>query len=170
MKFTDLVTRISGIDGAARLSAGQTLQRILSLRNWLMGAYIVEFEQAGEDRATYGQNLMERLAASLQESGCKGLSVRNLKNFRQVALAYPELDLAALAQQSGLALLQIRQTSAESAHFQFATLTRRAGAPQFLWRDAGWTARLFTTMTFFHLLELSRIDDVTRRAFYELHV
>jgi predicted nuclease of restriction endonuclease-like (RecB) superfamily len=169
MKFTDLVTRISGIDGAARLSAGQTLQRILSLRNWLMGAHIVEFEQAGEDRAAYGQNLMERLAASLQTSGCKGLSVRNLKNFRQVALAYPELDLAALAQQSGLALLQIRQTSAESAHFQVATLTRRAGAPQFLWRDAGWTARLFTTMTFSHLLELSRIDDVTRRAFYELH-
>jgi predicted nuclease of restriction endonuclease-like (RecB) superfamily len=30
-------------------------------------------------------------------------------------------------------------------------------------------ARLFTTLTFSHLLELSRIEDLTRRAFYELH-
>jgi predicted nuclease of restriction endonuclease-like (RecB) superfamily len=29
--------------------------------------------------------------------------------------------------------------------------------------------RLFTTLTFSHLLELSRVDDLTRRAFYELH-
>lgn len=38
MKFTELVTQISGIDGAARLAAGRTLQQVLSLRNWLIGA------------------------------------------------------------------------------------------------------------------------------------
>jgi DUF1016 N-terminal domain len=37
------------------------------------------------------------------------------------------------------------------------------------WRDAPWLIRLFTTLPFSHLLELSRIDDLTRRAFYELH-
>jgi len=37
------------------------------------------------------------------------------------------------------------------------------------WRDAGWLSRLFTELTFTHLLELSRIDDLPRRAFYELH-
>ncbi len=60
MKFTDLVTQISRIDGTSRLSAGQTLQQTLSLRNWLIGACIVEFEQAGEDRAAYGQVLYKR--------------------------------------------------------------------------------------------------------------
>lgn len=169
MKFTDLVTSISGVDGAARLSAGQTLQQMLSLRNWLIGAHIVEFEQIGEDRAAYGENLMERLAASLQASGCRGLSARNLKNFRQIALGYPGLDFAALVHRSGLSFLEIRQTSAESVPLQFPALVRRAGALQLPWRDADWTAQLFTTMTFSHLLELSRIEDVTRRAFYELH-
>jgi hypothetical protein len=57
MKFPDLIARISKIDGIARLTGGRTLQQILSLRNWLMGASIVEFEQAGEDRAEYGQRL-----------------------------------------------------------------------------------------------------------------
>jgi predicted nuclease of restriction endonuclease-like (RecB) superfamily len=51
----------------------------------------------------------------------------------------------------------------------FPSLARRAVDPQLPWRDADWLARLFTTLTFSHLLELSRIDDVPRRAFYELH-
>lgn len=28
----------------------------LTIRNWLVGAYLVEFEQEGEDRAKYGEN------------------------------------------------------------------------------------------------------------------
>lgn len=38
-----------------------------------------------------------------------------------------------------------------------------------MWRDATWIVRLFTTLTFSHLLELARIDDEVRRAFYEIH-
>jgi hypothetical protein len=53
MKFPDLIAQISKIDEIGRLAAGRTLQQILSLRNWLMGASVVEFEQAGEDRAQY---------------------------------------------------------------------------------------------------------------------
>lgn len=37
MKFTGLVAQISGIDGAARYSAGRALQQILSVRNCLIG-------------------------------------------------------------------------------------------------------------------------------------
>jgi len=40
---------------------------------------------------------------------------------------------------------------------------------QLSWRDAEWMARLFTELTFTHLLELARIDDLPRRSFYELH-
>src|SRR5262245_12314581 len=96
MKFPDLVTQISEIDGAARLAADRALQRILSLRNWLIGACIVEFDQGGEDRAAYGQRLIQKLADALETAGCRGLSWRNLHNYRQVALSYPELDLTTL--------------------------------------------------------------------------
>src|SRR5215470_13804587 len=77
MKFPDLIGQISTIDEFARLAAGRTLQQILSLRNWLIGASIVEFEQAGEDRAQYGQRLMHTLAQALGEAGCQGLSASN---------------------------------------------------------------------------------------------
>src|SRR5260370_39598513 len=85
-KFPDLVTHIAEVDDMARISAGRLVQQALSLRNWIIGAGIVEFEQSGEDRAAYGDRLLMRLSDALINNGCKGLSARNLKNFRQVAL------------------------------------------------------------------------------------
>ena len=130
MKFPDLIARISKIDGIARLTGGRTLQQILSLRNWLMGASIVEFEQAGEDRAQYGQRLIHTLANALGGKGCQGLSASNLKNFRQLALAYPGLDAITLGHRLGLPIdgdhvTGIRQTSGE---FALATERRQTSA------------------------------------------
>jgi hypothetical protein len=51
MKFLDLVTHIAEVDDVARMSAGRLVQQALSLRNWIIGAGVVEFEQSGEDRA-----------------------------------------------------------------------------------------------------------------------
>jgi hypothetical protein len=174
MKFPDLVTHIAEVDDMARMSAGRLVQQALSLRNWVIGAGIVEFEQSGEDRAAYGDRLLMRLSDALITSGCKGLSARNLKNFRQVALAYAGLNgldlgrrlgLLPVTQQSG-----IRQTSAESTALLFPSLAQRAAGDAHLpWRDSAWLMRLFTELTFSHLLELSRIDELSRRAFYELY-
>ena len=109
MKFLDLVAHIAEVDGAARLVAGRSLQRVLSLRNWLIGASLVEFEQAGEDRARYGQRLMSKLSRALAEAGCEGLSTSNLKNFRQVTLAYPGLDAAAVGRRLAFPEPRFRQ-------------------------------------------------------------
>ncbi|MBL1407512.1 hypothetical protein JKG61_01975 [Sphingobacterium sp. C459-1T] len=46
------------------------------MRNWLIGLYIVEFEQNSEDRARYGDRLMPELAKSIK---IKGLSETSLK-------------------------------------------------------------------------------------------
>src|SRR5882762_2661955 len=116
MKFLDLVTHIAEVDDVARMNAGRLVQQALSLRNWIIGAGVVEFEQSGEDRAAYGERLLLRLADALTGTGCKGLSARNLKNFRQVALAYAGLDGFGLGRRLGLFPVRtvIRQTSAES--------------------------------------------------------
>jgi predicted nuclease of restriction endonuclease-like (RecB) superfamily len=171
MKFPDLVTHIAEVDDMARISAGRLVQQALSLRNWIIGAGIVEFEQSGEDRAAYGDRLLMRLSDALINNGCKALSARNLKNFRQVALAYAGLDGLGLGRRLGLFPVTlpagIRQTSAESL---FPSLTERAAEqPQLPWRDSAWLMRLFAELTFSHLLELSRIDELSRRAFYELY-
>lgn len=163
LTFTNLVTSITDIDRAAVLTVGRQAQQVLSLRNWLIGRWIVTFEQDGADRAAYGDQLLVGLAESLSTAGTTGLSARNLRNCRQVALAFPTLDPRDLAVRS-LAhpgALEIWQAPAKSS----APVT----LPDLPWRDPTWIRRLFSELTFTHLVEFSRIDDPTERAFYELH-
>lgn len=53
-----------------------------------MGCYIVEFEQHGEDRATYGEQLLKNLEKRLNT---KGLNERRFREFRRLYLIYPQL-------------------------------------------------------------------------------
>lgn len=53
MNFESLVNHISAIQNTLQAQAAHSVNLALTSRNWLMGCYIVEFEQHGEDRATY---------------------------------------------------------------------------------------------------------------------
>lgn len=53
-----------------------------------MGCYIVEFEQNGEDRAAYGEQLLKKLEQRLK---IKGLNERRFREFRRLYLVYPQL-------------------------------------------------------------------------------
>jgi predicted nuclease of restriction endonuclease-like (RecB) superfamily len=57
---------------------------------WQIGRRIVEEEQGGAVRAEYGRQLIRNLASELADEFGKGLSVANLKNFRQFYLTFPE--------------------------------------------------------------------------------
>jgi len=52
----------------------------LTIRNWLIGFYIVEFELFGDDRAVYGQKLFDELALRLKS--IKGIDRRSLYRFK----------------------------------------------------------------------------------------
>ena len=55
-----------------------------------IGKIIVEEEQNGENRATYGQHLIEALSDFLTEKYGKGFSIGNLKNIRQFYKTFSE--------------------------------------------------------------------------------
>jgi len=52
----------------------------------------------------------------------------------------------------------------ELAHFP----SLQGKAPDLPWQDGAWTARLFSSLSFSHLLELARVDEPLKRGFYEL--
>lgn len=56
---------------------------------WEIGRRIVEFEQGGRDRATYGEALVERLAFDLSQRFGRGFSRQNLWQMRAFHLAWP---------------------------------------------------------------------------------
>ena len=91
--FDGLVADISTIDRGAKTAAGRSVDRVLTLRNWLIGACIIEYEQNGEDRATYGERLTPELAKALKETGHEGLGARNLRNYRKIAMTWPGLEI-----------------------------------------------------------------------------
>ena len=56
MKLPDLSSAICQTHIALQSSALKAINRNLTLRNWLIGFYIIEFEQRGEDRAQSPEN------------------------------------------------------------------------------------------------------------------
>src|SRR6478752_9067142 len=76
LDYGHLVTAIHSASEQAVPRAAVAVNQWLVIRNWLVGAYLVEYEQNGSDRAKYGTKLLERLAKDLVERGVKGLIVR----------------------------------------------------------------------------------------------
>ena len=91
--FERLVDALAAVQAKARDAAARSIDEILTLRNWLIGAWIVAYEQEGADRARYGEGLMDALAQAFKGRGVPGLSGRNLRNYRQIALTSPRLGI-----------------------------------------------------------------------------
>lgn len=88
MDFEALVKHIGTIQSTLQAQAAHAVNLALTARNWLMGCYIVEFEQNGEDRAAYGEQLLKKLE---QRLNVKGLNERRFREFRRLYLVYPQL-------------------------------------------------------------------------------
>ena len=99
---------VSKIIDAARESAARSVNAAMTAAYWLVGRRIVEFEQSGEDRAEYGEALVERLAEDLAVRFGRGFSLRNIYNMRLFYLAYPT-DRILQTPSAKLALLPERQ-------------------------------------------------------------
>jgi len=179
MNYERLISDISQINNTAHTKIVKAINQTQTIRNWFIGAYIIEYEQNGVDRAAYGTQLLKKLADDLKSRNLEGLSDRNLKNFRQFALIYPGLAkgdiLSSFLPLISLAVsnVQIRQTV--SAELQtppqelFPTLiAREKQQPGFLWQDNKYYQRLFSTLSWSHIVELMRIEDASKRAFYEI--
>ena len=91
--FDRLVDELAALHARARAAAARSVAEILTLRSWLIGVWIVAFEQDGADRARYGEGLLDALAAEFQRRGVSGLSTSNLTNCRQLAFTWPRLGI-----------------------------------------------------------------------------
>jgi hypothetical protein len=91
MNYPALLSAIAAAHTQAQAGAAGAVNRHLILRNWLIGAYLVVFEQRGEDRAKYGSGLLKRIAADLQARNVPGCAVRMLERMRIFYLTCPHL-------------------------------------------------------------------------------
>lgn len=80
--FKSLVVSIVQIHQQTQEFAARAVNLGLTFRNWFIGYRIVEFEQQGRDRATYGENLMDKLSQSLATHGLPRVTPRELRRYR----------------------------------------------------------------------------------------
>ncbi|MDB8919997.1 PDDEXK nuclease domain-containing protein [Parabacteroides merdae] len=160
MNFEALVKHISTIQNTLQAQAAHAVNLALTSRNWLMGCYIVEFEQNGEDRAAYGEQLLKKLEQRLKT---KGLNERRFREFRRLYLVYPQLKNPVT--QYIASQIQIRRlVTAESESGVWKLPTEY---PQ----TETWMIpadRLFNRLSSTHLNTISGIENPVKRAFYEM--
>lgn len=67
--FEILAERVKNVHYATSSVAKGAVNQFLTIRNWAIGCYIVEYEQEGGDRAKYGARLLQKLADELSIKG-----------------------------------------------------------------------------------------------------
>lgn len=143
MKFELLAKCIKNINVKAGNSAKSAVNQLMTLRNWAIGYYIVEYEQGGSDRAEYGAHLLKNLEEQISE---KGMNSTLFKWCRQFYLMYPQIGETVSKKFD----LHDFRKSATVSH-QFIT------NPELL----------INNLSFSHIREIMAIDDAFERFFYE---
>lgn len=172
MDFESLVGRINHVQDVLQAQVAHAVNLSLTARNWLIGYYIVEFEQHGEDRAKYGDQLINRLSKRLNQ---RGFNPRRLRDYRHVYQIYPILGevIGSYLRNN----LNITTKSIDATIWPFPTAKLQPANNQC---DGIWlseTAKLekwqtspdkiFYRLNYTILSYLSTIGDPLKRAFYE---
>ena len=88
MEFELLADSIKQINDKASSAAKSAVNQLMTLRNWAIGYYIVEYEQDGSDRAEYGSHLLKNLEKQIDQ---KGMNYTLFKACRQFYKVYPQI-------------------------------------------------------------------------------
>jgi predicted nuclease of restriction endonuclease-like (RecB) superfamily len=155
-----LVADLSRLLEDARRVSARAVNTVMTATYWEFGRRIVEFEQGGEKRAGYGEELIKRLADDLGRRFGRGFSYPNLSKFRQFYLAYPDKAILSTASRESPAAI-LSTLSIESSE----TGSNR-GQP------GGTSARSQQLATAFplpwsHYVRLLSVKNDAARRFYE---
>ena len=151
--FASLINNIHQTHEQLNVHAVRSVNICLTLRNFLFGYYIVEYEQKGSDRARYGDKLLDNISKELLLKGLKNVSAAELSRFRQFYTVYPQI-LGTLSQK----LLNVPKQI-------LGTLSQELQTTDYLSIDP---IKLVSNIPFSHISELLKIDDPLKRLFYEI--
>ena len=181
MNFENLIHSIQIANTHLQQNAIKAVNVNLTLRNWLIGYYIVEFEQNGEDRAVYGSNLLNIISKKIE---IKGLTSPELSRCRQFYNTYINFSGSMTQKFNNLLSDNILGTLSQNSlkHSSTSNLgtvsqdsknkIRGALTPELQNTDNDnndkYFVSLFSKVPYSHFIELIKIKDDTKRKFYEL--
>ena len=155
--FDHLSELVLQLHDSAYSATVKAINRFATIRNYVIGFYIVEYEQHGNDRAKYGDRLLKRLAESVNK---RGINETILKNCRRFYLAYPQIKdyLTTISPTASQKSLGKSPTASDKSSQISPTLSDNLITP---------AAELVSKLSFSHIVEILTIDDPLARFFYE---
>jgi predicted nuclease of restriction endonuclease-like (RecB) superfamily len=162
--FNSLVSNIQQLHKQLQQSAVNAVNQMLTIRNWLIGHHIVEFEQNGKDRAEYGKSLLKSIADNLNH--IKGLDERSLRRFRLFYLYYPQLadvirGTVTPELQGGQRWVTVSPVFEQNEKVGSANPQLKSGL--FVPGD-----KILSKVSYSHIELLLGMDDPLKRTFYEI--
>ena len=164
--FDELTKIIRDTHDAAQTTAVKAINRMQTMRNWLYGYYIIEFEQHGKDRAEYGTQLLKRLEERVNR---KGLTETLFKNSRKFYRLYPQMVeniIGVISPTVSDKLLESKDASVlcdtqmtENEHVEKSPTVSDG------FRTTG--QMIISRLSFSHIVEIMTVDDPLARYFYE---
>lgn len=161
--FNDLASIVRTTHDAAQSSAVKAINRMQTMRNWLIGYYIVEFEQHGKDRAEYGTQLLKKLEERVDR---KGLTRNTFQSSRTFYRMYPQMIenfknkncTTVSCKSTEHANSPLLEDSSKQTDVICTTVSCKFVTP-------GET--LVSKLSFSHINEIMKVDDPLARYFYE---
>lgn len=155
--FAELIRQIQRTHVELAAHANKAINVSLTLRNWLIGWHIVEYEQGGADRAQYGTELLNTVSIELERLKIPRCEARELRRYRQFYQMYPQIR-ESLTPELAKRIPEIPNLGVTDS--QIATEgTESSLIP---------AKTLISKLSFTHISELLRLENPQKRAFYEI--
>lgn len=155
--FESLVQNVERVHDATSSTAKSAVNQLLTVRNWVIGYYIVEFEQNGKDRSEYGTHLLENLSKKLNIKGLGRLQLNLCRIFYQ---KYPQICSTASNKLKSLTGMKDIPLIADNTHEEKICSTASN-------KFRSDPEMLISRLSFSHIREIMVIDDPFERFFYE---
>ena len=90
--YDSLLAHIGEALESGRKKAASRINEAIVETYWIIGKYIVDFEQAGNEKAEYGSETLKRLSKDLTLRYGNGFGLSNVTKMRELYQAYPILQ------------------------------------------------------------------------------
>jgi len=160
--FNDLVNKIQSTHKTLQTQTIKAVNIGLTIRNWLTGFYILEFEQNGHDRAEYGSALLARIA---EKTKIKGLTAPELSRCRQFYKTYSDI-FGSITQKSHLTK-KINDNNDFMLTDILGSSTQKLGILNNI-EETDLKNHIISAISYTHFVELIKIDAPVKRKYYEM--
>jgi predicted nuclease of restriction endonuclease-like (RecB) superfamily len=160
--YDTILSEVIDLLESARHASARAVNVFMTSTYWLIGRRIIEWEQAGKERAAYGEALINRLSADLTKRFGRGFSRQNLQKMRLIYRIYPPEKICQTL--SG----KLPSEKCQTLSGEFKELVRVGNGKLLMTSPEIFEAlSLAFPLSWSHYVRLISVDSEDTRRFYE---